>query len=95
MGLIPDSLASLKLNSLDLNNNQLMGPIPNFKAVNVSYDSNQFCQSKPGVPCAKDVMVLLEFLGGLNYPNRLVSSWSGNDSCEGSWLGLSCCDQKV
>lgn len=95
VGLIPDSLASLELNSLDLNNNQLMGPIPNFKAVNVSYDSNQLCQSKPGVPCAKEVMVLLEFLGGLNYPNHLVSSWSGNDPCEGPWLGLSCADQKV
>ena len=95
VGFIPDSLASLELNSLDLNNNHLVGPIPNFKAVKVSYDSNYLCQSKPGVPCANEVMVLLEFLGGLNYPNSLVSSWSGNDPCEGPWFGLSCTEQKV
>ncbi|XP_052174460.1 receptor-like kinase TMK3 isoform X2 [Diospyros lotus] len=49
----------------------------------------------PGVPCAPEVMALLEFLDGLNYPQRLVSSWSGNDPCKGHWLGVSCSNQKV
>ncbi|KAH8504817.1 hypothetical protein H0E87_012164 [Populus deltoides] len=88
VGFVPDSLAKMPLEHLDLNNNQLMGPIPNFKATEVSYASNAFCQSTPGVPCAPEVMALLEFLGSLNYPSRLVSSWTGNDPC--SWLGLAC-----
>ncbi|KAK9291057.1 hypothetical protein L1049_009242 [Liquidambar formosana] len=88
VGLIPDSLASMNLDNLDLNNNQFMGPIPNFKATTATFDSNPFCQSKPGLPCAPEVMALLEFLGGLNYPLKLASSWSGNDPCKGPWLGL-------
>ncbi|KAJ0020810.1 hypothetical protein Pint_31755 [Pistacia integerrima] len=90
VGLIPGSLANMKLDNLVLNNNQLMGPIPKFKAGNVSYDSNSFCQSEPGVACAADVNALLDFLGGMNYPVNLVSQWSGNDPCEGPWLGLTC-----
>ncbi|KAG6772404.1 receptor protein kinase TMK1-like [Populus alba x Populus x berolinensis] len=88
VGFVPDSLAKMPLEHLDLNNNQLMGPVPNFKATEVSYASNAFCQSTPGVPCAPEVMALLEFLGSLNYPSILVSSWTGNDPC--SWLGLAC-----
>ncbi|KAA8518459.1 hypothetical protein F0562_015933 [Nyssa sinensis] len=90
VGLIPDSLASMELDKLDLNNNQFMGPIPKFKTVNATYKSNPFCQSEQGVPCRPEVMALLEFLDGVNYPSRLVSSWSGNDPCQGQWLGLSC-----
>ncbi|KAJ6316497.1 hypothetical protein OIU78_019726 [Salix suchowensis] len=88
VGFVPDSLAKMSLQHLDLNNNQLMGPIPKFKATEVSYTSNAFCQSTPGVPCAPEVMALLEFLGSLNYPSRLVSSWTGNNPC--LWLGLAC-----
>uniref|UniRef100_A0A6N2KDN9 non-specific serine/threonine protein kinase n=1 Tax=Salix viminalis TaxID=40686 RepID=A0A6N2KDN9_SALVM len=88
VGFVPDSLAKMSLQHLDLNNNQLMGPIPKFKATEVSYTSNAFCQSTPGVPCAPEVMALLEFLGSMNYPSRLVSSWTGNNPC--LWLGLSC-----
>ncbi|XP_057466586.1 receptor-like kinase TMK3 [Actinidia eriantha] len=96
VGLLPDSLADMQLNMLDLNNNQFMGPVPEVKAVNYSYSSNNFCQSDVGGPCAPEVMALLEFLDGLNYPSRLVSSWSGNDPCEGQWLGVSCdANQKV
>ncbi|CAK9152954.1 unnamed protein product [Ilex paraguariensis] len=96
VGLIPDCLASMSLDKLDLNNNQFMGPIPKFKAVNVTYKSNPFCQSAPGVPCAPEVMALLEFLDAVNYPSRLASSWSGNNPCDGPWLGLNCdADQKV
>ncbi|CAN1772433.1 Receptor-like kinase TMK3 [Linum perenne] len=89
VGLVPASLADLQLQNLDLSNNQLMGPIPKFKAVKVSFSTNAFCQSTAGVPCAGDVMSLIEFLAGLNYPLRLVSSWTGNDPCS-SWLGIRC-----
>nr|XP_027066700.1 receptor protein kinase TMK1-like isoform X4 [Coffea arabica] len=90
VGLVPDSLASMPLNNLDLNNNHFMGPIPKFKAVNASYSANPFCQTSAGVSCAPEVMALLEFLDGVNYPPRLVQLWSGNNPCEGPWLGLSC-----
>lgn len=89
VGLIPPSVASLSLDHLDLNNNMFMGPVPKFKAYKYSYSSNAFCQPTEGVPCAPEVMALIDFLGGLNYPPRLVTSWSGNDPCK-SWLGLSC-----
>ncbi|KAK7857157.1 receptor-like kinase tmk3 [Quercus suber] len=90
VGLIPDSLANLALDTLDLSNNMLMGPIPKFKAKTVAFASNMFCQTTQGLPCAPAVVALIEFLGGLNYPSRLVSSWTGNDPCGGPWLGLSC-----
>ncbi|CAL1394990.1 unnamed protein product [Linum trigynum] len=89
VGLVPSSLADLPLLKLDLNNNRLMGPIPKFKAAKVSFSSNSFCQSTAGVPCADEVMTLIDFLDGLNYPSRLVSSWTGNDPCS-SWLGIRC-----
>ncbi|KAJ6425125.1 hypothetical protein OIU84_025821 [Salix udensis] len=89
-GLVPQSLADMQLDNLDLNNNQLMGPVPNFKAGKVSYESNPFCQSKPGAECAPEVNALLEFLSGVNYPSILTSQWSGNDPCQGPWLGLNC-----
>ncbi|TXG73534.1 hypothetical protein EZV62_002113 [Acer yangbiense] len=90
VGFIPQSLANMELDLLDLNNNLLMGAIPPFKAGKVSYDSNLFCQSKPGVACSSDVNVLLDFLSRLNYPLNLVSKWSGNNPCQGPWFGLSC-----
>ncbi|KAF7818847.1 receptor protein kinase TMK1-like [Senna tora] len=90
VGLIPDALGKMELDSLDLNNNHLMGPIPKFAATKVTFDWNSFCQSKPGLPCAFEVMALLEFLDGLKYPLNLVDSWSGNDPCNGPWLGLKC-----
>ncbi|CAN0847526.1 Receptor-like kinase TMK3 [Linum grandiflorum] len=89
VGLVPASLADLSLQNLDLSNNQLMGPIPKFKAAKVSFIPNAFCQSMAGVPCAAEVMSLIEFLAGLDYPSRLVSSWTGNDPCS-SWLGVRC-----
>ncbi|KAI5679639.1 hypothetical protein M9H77_00866 [Catharanthus roseus] len=96
VGLIPDSLASMKLNSLDLNNNHFMGPIPKFKAVSATYLANSFCQKTQGTLCAPQVMSLLDFLDGVNYPKRLVQEWSGNDPCKGPWFGLSCnLDKKV
>lgn len=94
VGLVPDSLASLQLEKLDLSNNHLMGPVPIFKAKNVSFDSNAFCQTEQGLPCAPQVMALIEFLDGLTYPSKLVSSWSGNDPCV-QWFGVSCDSGKV
>ncbi|CAK7332009.1 unnamed protein product [Dovyalis caffra] len=90
VGYVPQSLADMQLDSLDLNNNQLMGPVPKFKAGKVSYESNPFCQSKPGVECAPEVYALIDFLSGLNYPSHLAPQWSGNDPCQGPWLGLNC-----
>ncbi|XP_059278550.1 receptor-like kinase TMK3 [Lycium ferocissimum] len=97
VGLIPESLANMPLDNLDLNNNHFMGPVPKFKATNVSsFESNSFCQTKQGATCAPEVMALLEFLDGVNYPSRLVESWSGNDPCDGHWWGISCANmQKV
>lgn len=91
VGLIPVSLANMEFDRLDLNNNHFMGPIPEFKTKNVSYNVNDFCQKEPGVPCAPEVMALLDFLGGLDYPSSLTVSWSGNDPCN-NWLGLICDD---
>lgn len=90
VGLIPNSLADLTLDNLDLSNNRLMGPIPKFKANTTVFESNAFCQTTEGALCSPEVMALIEFLGGMNYPSKLVSSWSGNDPCGESWLGLSC-----
>ncbi|KAJ4952851.1 hypothetical protein NE237_029683 [Protea cynaroides] len=90
VGLIPESLSSLPLQSLSLSNNMLMGPIPVSNFSKSSYFPNSFCQSTPGAPCAPQVSALLDFLGDVNYPVKLVSSWTGNDPCQGSWLGAGC-----
>ncbi|GAU19985.1 hypothetical protein TSUD_273200 [Trifolium subterraneum] len=94
VGLIPNSLANLELKTLDLNNNMFVGPIPKFKAAKVSYDSNFFCQTKPGLECASDVNVLLDFLHNVNYPSNLITKWVGNDPCEQPWFGLRCNNAK-
>ncbi|XWS56066.1 hypothetical protein CRYUN_Cryun09bG0055000 [Craigia yunnanensis] len=93
VGLIPNSLANMRLDNLDLNNNQLMGPIPMFKASNVTFASNKFCQATQGLLCSPEVMALIGFLGGLNYPPRLVSSWSDNEPC--NWVGIRCNSGRV
>ncbi|XP_047151691.1 receptor protein kinase TMK1-like [Vigna umbellata] len=90
VGLIPRGLSGMKLERLDLNNNHFMGPIPDFAADKVSFESNDFCLSKPGAMCAFEVMALLDFLGGLGYPQILVDSWSCNNPCDGPWLGIKC-----
>ncbi|GFZ17742.1 leucine-rich repeat protein kinase family protein [Actinidia rufa] len=90
VGLIPQSLSNMDLRLLNLNNNMLMGAIPKFRASNVTYASNSFCQPIPGLQCAPEVNALLDFLRTLNYPPNLASEWSGNDPCKGPWLGLSC-----
>ncbi|KAJ1440757.1 Protein kinase-like domain superfamily [Sesbania bispinosa] len=65
----------------------MTGPID---AAQVSYDSNLFCQSKPGLECAPEVTVLLYFLHNLDYPSFLTTKWSGNEPCGEPWFGLNC-----
>ncbi|KAJ1385208.1 Leucine-rich repeat domain superfamily [Sesbania bispinosa] len=90
VGLIPNTLANMDLEILVLNNNRFMGPIPKFKATQVSYDSNLFCRSKPRLECAPEVTVLLDFLHNLDYPLFLTTKWSGNEPCGEPWFGLNC-----
>ncbi|XP_022869361.1 receptor-like kinase TMK3 [Olea europaea var. sylvestris] len=90
VGMIPPSLANMNIQLLDLSNNMFMGPIPKFKAANVSYQSNSFCQSDPGDQCAPEVSALLDFLHDVNYPGKLASQWTGNDPCKGPWWGITC-----
>ncbi|WOG94565.1 hypothetical protein DCAR_0313861 [Daucus carota subsp. sativus] len=90
VGLIPPGLANLSLQSLILDNNMLMGPIPKFKAANVTYTSNSFCQSDPGEQCSPTVNVLIDFLGAFGFPQNLASQWTGNDPCQQPWFGIVC-----
>ncbi|KAE8731129.1 Leucine-rich repeat protein kinase family protein isoform 2 [Hibiscus syriacus] len=68
VGLIPNSLSNMRLDTLDLNNNQFMGPIPMFKASNVTFASNKFCEASEGHLCSPQVMALIEFLDGGELP---------------------------
>ncbi|KAJ6820893.1 receptor-like kinase TMK3 [Iris pallida] len=96
VGRIPEDLTSLPLlQSLQLGNNKLMGPIPKVKIANFTFDGNSFCQPTPGSPCSPEVNALLDFLEGVNYPSLLTSSWSGNNPCSSSWLGVSCPAGKI
>uniref|UniRef100_A0A1D1XCQ6 non-specific serine/threonine protein kinase n=1 Tax=Anthurium amnicola TaxID=1678845 RepID=A0A1D1XCQ6_9ARAE len=96
VGPVPPNFTSMpQLQSLQLDNNKLIGPIPKLLITNYSYSHNSFCQLSPGVPCPPEVTALLDFLGGMNYPLDLAASWSGNDPCSGTWMGVSCLDKKV
>ncbi|KAL8094329.1 receptor protein kinase TMK1-like [Apium graveolens] len=90
VGLIPPGLTNLSLSSLILDNNMLMGPIPKFKAANVTYSSNSFCLSDPGEQCSPTVNALLDFIGDFGFPLNLASQWTGNDPCQQPWLGIVC-----
>lgn len=90
VGLVPPALESMAgLKSVQLDNNNLLGPVPAIKAPKYTYSQNGFCADKPGVACSPQVMALLHFLAEVDYPKRLVASWSGNNSCV-DWLGISC-----
>ncbi|WOL04519.1 receptor protein kinase TMK1-like [Canna indica] len=96
VGMVPANLTNLpQLQSLHLDNNAFMGPIPKVSFSDFTYSSNSFCQSAPGVPCPPEVAALLDFLEEVNYPPKLTASWSGNNSCSGSWLGISCSNGKT
>ncbi|XP_077230690.1 receptor protein kinase TMK1-like [Tasmannia lanceolata] len=94
VGPIPENLTTLPLQTLRLDHNKLTGPIPKFGGT-FTYAGNSFCQSDPGIPCSPEVTALLDFLAGVSYPLNLATSWSGNDPCMSSWLGISCNGQKV
>ncbi|MCD7455236.1 hypothetical protein HAX54_027448 [Datura stramonium] len=82
VGLIPESLANMPLGHLDLNNNRLRGPIPEFKATNASYGESNSLSNQNSTFCAPEVMAL-RILDELNYPSKLVESWSGDNPCDG------------
>ncbi|CAL5029162.1 unnamed protein product [Urochloa decumbens] len=95
-GLVPPGLAALPaLQELKLDNNNLLGPVPPVKAPNFTFSGNEFCAAKPGDACAPLVMALLHFLAAVQYPTKLVDSWSGNNPCGGAWMGVTCVQGKV
>ncbi|KMZ66312.1 putative Receptor protein kinase [Zostera marina] len=96
-GPVPQSLPGmLQLEVVKLDNNLFLGPVPVMpKTTNFTYDYNSFCQIEaPGDPCASNVNVLIDFLGGLNYPTSITGSWKGNDPCR-AWTGITCLDGKI
>ncbi|RWW83759.1 hypothetical protein BHE74_00007713 [Ensete ventricosum] len=96
VGPVPESLINMsQLQSLQLDDNMLVGTVPKTSISNFTYADNSFCQNTPGVPCSPEVTALLDFLKDVNYPTRLSDSWSGNDPCTSSWLGISCANNKV
>ncbi|KAG6509472.1 hypothetical protein ZIOFF_027464 [Zingiber officinale] len=91
VGIVPVNLTSLpELQSLHLDDNSFMGPIPTVSFSDFTYSYNSFCQSTAGAPCPQEVAALLDFLDAVDYPPILANSWKGNDSCVGTWIGVSC-----
>lgn len=88
VGPISESFSNLQLSEFAVENNQLDGPIPVIGG-NFTYSNNYFCQNASGVACQPQVTALLAFLESVNYPQRIVSSWKGNNPCS-SWFGISC-----
>ncbi|KAG6488542.1 hypothetical protein ZIOFF_049785 [Zingiber officinale] len=94
VGQVPAGLASSpQLQSLHLDNNAFMGPIPKVTFDDFTFSDNSFCQSVPGIPCPPEVSALLDFLDGVGYPQKLMVSWSGNNSCTA--LGITCAGGKA
>ncbi|CAI7862261.1 unnamed protein product [Closterium sp. NIES-53] len=93
-GTIPGSVGNLlALETLTVYRNALLGPLPIFmgKFPSSSYRENGFCSSQPGGSCPADVIALLGFLQGVNYPLTLSTSWVGALPCGSpNWLGVSC-----
>lgn len=89
VGPIPESYRNLPLSVFAVENNQLDGPLPSSIGGKFTYTNNLFCQSIMGLACAPQVTTLLQFLGSVGYPSRLVSSWSGSNPCA-SWVGIIC-----
>ncbi|KAH7286376.1 hypothetical protein KP509_32G004700 [Ceratopteris richardii] len=84
VGIVPATFStSESLKTLYLQGNQLLGPIPKLSIGNdnFTYDGNKFCQSEVGVACTPEVSSIISFLGDLNYPSSLVTSWDGQTLC--------------
>ncbi|KAI5071390.1 hypothetical protein GOP47_0013641 [Adiantum capillus-veneris] len=92
VGPIPSTFSeSTSLSTFYVQHNHLDGALPNIPLLgpeNFTYGGNGFCSEKPGIACAKEVEILLAFLGGVGYPNDLAVAWTGNDPC--LWIGISC-----
>ncbi|CAL5430445.1 unnamed protein product [Camellia sinensis] len=94
-GQVPTSLMHLpSLKIVNLTNNLLQGPTPNFDPsvvvdINEFDRTNSFCLSSPGVECDPRVNTLLSIVQSVNYPIEFAKSWKGNDPCI-LWLGLTC-----
>ncbi|CAH8348805.1 unnamed protein product [Eruca vesicaria subsp. sativa] len=98
-GVVPPSLIGLKtLTTVNLTNNNLQGPTPQFeKSVGVDIlttNTNSFCLGTPGTPCDPRVSTLLSVAESLGYPVKLATSWKGNDPCA-SWIGITCAGSNV
>ncbi|KAJ4827290.1 hypothetical protein Tsubulata_051366, partial [Turnera subulata] len=92
-GLVPASLFSLpKLFLLAYQNNKLQGPAPVLPG-SIIYDNleNNFC-ADTGVPCDRQVSIMLQIAGALGYPELLSDNWHGNDACK--WGFVACDTQK-
>jgi hypothetical protein len=91
-GLVPTSLMGLEsLQNVVLVYNFLQGPFPVFQNGVMAdvFFGNSFCQQEPG-PCDQKVSILLEVASGFQFPLQLAQNWSGNDPCNGSWIGIVC-----
>nr|GLL41441.1 receptor-like kinase TMK4 [Ipomoea trifida] len=89
-GVVPSSIMTLpKLVNITLQNNNLQGPMPQFResVKTIDLGNNGFCKNTPG-PCDQQVTTLLDVAGGLGYPITLAQSWKGNYAC--NWLSISC-----
>ncbi|XAR65130.1 Non-specific serine/threonine protein kinase [Bertholletia excelsa] len=97
-GQVPASLVNLKsLRVVNLTNNLLQGPTPNFApsvAADMVNGSNSFCLSDPGAACDSRVNTLLSIAETVGYPKAFAEGWKGNDPCN-QWLGLICSDGKI
>ncbi|KAL0732201.1 hypothetical protein Bca4012_008410 [Brassica carinata] len=102
-GSIPDlsGLQSLGANRSPptvLYRNYFQGPMPLFEnsvAVDAIANTNSFCLDTPGAPCDPRVEALVSIAESFGYPVNLAKSWTGNDPCDGSWLGISCSGSNV
>ncbi|KAL3510356.1 hypothetical protein ACH5RR_029757 [Cinchona calisaya] len=92
-GPVPESLVTLPgLYIVNLTNNILQGPTPNFgKSVVVDMipGLNSFCLDTPGEACDARVNTLLSVAKNMGYPAEFAASWKGNDPCK-QWRGISC-----
>ncbi|KAL8137924.1 hypothetical protein V2J09_003925 [Rumex salicifolius] len=98
-GPVPDSLTALtSLQTVNLTNNALQGPTPKFPA-SVELDMidgrNSFCLTTPGLACDSRVDALISFMGSFGYPLVFAQSWTGNDPCANSWMGIACASGNI
>ncbi|KAL3502103.1 hypothetical protein ACH5RR_036552 [Cinchona calisaya] len=93
-GPVPESLVALpSLFVVNLTNNMLQGPTPNFSKpvlLDLTPGTNSFCLDTPGVTCNSRVNQLLTVVKDVGYPYEFADNWKGNDPCSPLWMGISC-----